>query len=122
LKIVASGVAFAISAALKANCQPEVPSPKQHDSIYPRVDRIYSQLYNRSRHIYSQQLSAFQRNRDEAANFEALIAIAEQNLSWAIWQACFASLTKANSNIISVNAPQQWIDLVIMPDVDIFMA
>ena len=125
MKIVASGVAFAISAAWKANGQPEVPLPEQHDSIYPWADRIHSQQYNRSRHIYSQQMSAFRRNRDEAANLEALIAIAEQNLSWAIWQACFASLAKANFNIILVNAvvaPQQWIDLVIMPDVDILMA
>jgi hypothetical protein len=125
MKVVASGVAFAISAAVKANRQPEVPLGEQDDSIYPRADRIYSQLYNRSRHIYSQQMGAFRRNRDEAGNLEALMAIAEQNLSWAIWQACLASLTKANSNIISVNAvvaPQEWIDLVLTPDVDILMA
>jgi hypothetical protein len=70
-------------------------------------------------------MGAFRRNRDEAGNLEALMAIAEQNLSWAIWQACLASLTKANSNIISVNAvvaPQEWIDLVLTPDVDILMA
>ncbi|KAE9366390.1 hypothetical protein N431DRAFT_472934 [Stipitochalara longipes BDJ] len=100
-------------------------SPEQNDSIYPREDRIYSQLYNRSRHTYTQQMNAFRRNRDEAANLETLIAITEENLARAIWQACFASLTKANSSIILVNAivaPQQWIDLVTMPDVDILIA
>jgi hypothetical protein len=36
MKVVASGVGFAISAAVKANRQPEVPSGEQDDSIYPR--------------------------------------------------------------------------------------
>jgi hypothetical protein len=48
-----------------------------------------------------------------------------ENLSLLIFQACLATLRRANSSIIAVNAvvaPQRWIDLVVNPDIDILLA
>ncbi|EWZ77646.1 hypothetical protein FOXG_17247 [Fusarium oxysporum f. sp. lycopersici 4287] len=112
--VVISGVQLVIQGALSLNT-----NAGNNVGSDPRME-----LFGLADHLYGKHLSDFRRDQDRAANFQALLALMGQNPLLVVLEACFTSLVKANASIIAANAlvvPQQWIDIVTMPDVDILI-